>query len=54
VLKWCGYPEPSLPAHFDPKKLAILDLSMSFFSFDIQPITVCLVANYPDIYLVLT
>ncbi|XP_027359978.1 TMV resistance protein N-like [Abrus precatorius] len=36
VLKWCGYPEPSLPAHFDPKNLAILDLSMGFFSFDNQ------------------
>ncbi|RDX94907.1 TMV resistance protein N, partial [Mucuna pruriens] len=36
VLKWSGYPESSLPPHFDPKKLAILDLSMSFFSFKNQ------------------
>ncbi|RDY07086.1 TMV resistance protein N, partial [Mucuna pruriens] len=36
VLKWWGYPEPLLPVHCDPKKFVILDLSMSFFSFDNQ------------------
>ncbi|TKY69644.1 WRKY transcription factor 19 [Spatholobus suberectus] len=36
VLKWCQYPEPLLPADCDPKKFVILDLSMSFFSFDNQ------------------
>ncbi|XP_027362793.1 TMV resistance protein N-like [Abrus precatorius] len=36
VIKWCGYPEPLLPDHCDPKKFVILDLSRSFFSFDQQ------------------
>nr|KYP63958.1 TMV resistance protein N [Cajanus cajan] len=36
VLKWFRYPEALLPAHCDPKKIVILDLSMSFFSFDNQ------------------
>ncbi|RDX74965.1 TMV resistance protein N, partial [Mucuna pruriens] len=29
VLKWWGYPSPSLPPEFDPRKLVMLDLSMS-------------------------
>jgi hypothetical protein len=33
VLKWCDYPESSLPAHYDPKTLVILDLSMDLFTF---------------------
>jgi len=33
VLKWCRYPESSLPADFDAKKLVILDLSMSSITF---------------------
>nr|WIL60004.1 nodulation protein [Melilotus officinalis] len=36
VLKWSDYPESSLPVHFDPKKLVILDLSMSCITFDNQ------------------
>ena len=40
VLKWCDYPESSLPAHFDPKKLVILDLSMGHFTFRNQMIMV--------------
>ncbi|XP_029127419.1 TMV resistance protein N-like isoform X2 [Cajanus cajan] len=37
VLKWYGYPESSLPADFDPKKLVILDLPMSSsFTFNNQ------------------
>ncbi|XP_045810953.1 disease resistance protein Roq1-like [Trifolium pratense] len=38
VLKWCDYPESSLPAHYDPKKLVILDLSMGLFTFGKQKI----------------
>ncbi|KAG4402014.1 hypothetical protein GLYMA_02G107250v4 [Glycine max] len=33
VLKWCGYLESSLPAHFDSKKHVILDFSIRFFTF---------------------
>ncbi|KAK7274824.1 hypothetical protein RIF29_15923 [Crotalaria pallida] len=36
VLTWHGYPDSSLPANFNAKKLAILDLSMSFFTLDKQ------------------
>ncbi|XP_020217819.1 TMV resistance protein N isoform X2 [Cajanus cajan] len=36
VLKWCAYPESSLPADFDPKKLVILDLPTSSFTFNNQ------------------
>lgn len=45
VLKWCNYPASSLPAHFNPKKLIILDLSMSQFTFENQLIMVCVVAK---------
>nr|KYP65899.1 TMV resistance protein N [Cajanus cajan] len=38
VLKWTAYPESSLPANFDPKKLVILDLPMSYFTFADQVI----------------
>ncbi|KAK7274819.1 hypothetical protein RIF29_15918 [Crotalaria pallida] len=37
VLTWHGYPDPSLPANFNAKNLAVLDLSMSFFTLDKQP-----------------
>ncbi|KAK7386980.1 hypothetical protein VNO78_27402 [Psophocarpus tetragonolobus] len=30
VLKWLGYPSQSLPPEFDPRRLVMLDLSMSF------------------------
>jgi hypothetical protein len=40
VLKWCDYPESSLPARYDPEKLVILDLSMSHFTFGKQKIMV--------------
>lgn len=40
VLKWCDYPESSLPVHFDPKKLVILDLSLSSITFENQVIMV--------------
>ncbi|RHN55369.1 putative winged helix-turn-helix DNA-binding domain, leucine-rich repeat domain, L [Medicago truncatula] len=40
VLKWRDYPESSLPVHFDPKKLVILDLSMSCITFNNQVIIV--------------
>ncbi|XP_029127403.1 TMV resistance protein N [Cajanus cajan] len=33
VLKWSAYPESSLPTNFDPKKLVILDLPLSSFTF---------------------
>jgi hypothetical protein len=36
LLKWCDYPESSLPAHYDPKTLVILDLSMGLFTFGNQ------------------
>lgn len=36
VLKWSRYPESTLPADFDPKKLVIFDLSLSFFTFKNQ------------------
>ncbi|XP_029127417.1 TMV resistance protein N-like [Cajanus cajan] len=36
VLKWSAYPESSLPANFDSKKLVILDLPMSSFTFKDQ------------------
>ncbi|KAK7309791.1 hypothetical protein RJT34_06804 [Clitoria ternatea] len=52
VLKWHGYPASSLPADFDPKELALLDLSLSSYAFENQPIMVCIVANFLDIYLV--
>lgn len=29
VLKWWGYPSQSLPLEFDPRRLVMLDLSMS-------------------------
>jgi len=29
VLKWRGYPTQSLPPEYDPRKLVMLDLSMS-------------------------
>ncbi|CAI8587884.1 unnamed protein product [Vicia faba] len=38
VLKWCDYPESSLPVYFDPKKLVILDLSLSCITFENQVI----------------
>ncbi|XP_045810954.1 TMV resistance protein N-like [Trifolium pratense] len=38
VLKWCDYPESSLPAHYNPKKLVMLDLSMGLFTFSNQMI----------------
>jgi hypothetical protein len=36
VLKWCDYPESSLPAHYDPKTLVILDLSMGLLHSTIK------------------
>nr|KYP65799.1 TMV resistance protein N [Cajanus cajan] len=33
VLKWSAYPESSFPTNFDPKKLVILDLPLSSFTF---------------------
>ncbi|XP_029127720.1 disease resistance protein TAO1-like, partial [Cajanus cajan] len=45
VLKWSLYPEPSLPTNFDPKKLVILDMPMSSFTFKNQLNMVLLVAN---------
>nr|KYP65908.1 TMV resistance protein N [Cajanus cajan] len=36
VLKWSAYPESSLPANFNPKKLVILDLPLSSFTFKDQ------------------
>lgn len=53
VLQWFGYPEPSLPANFEPKKLAILDVSFSSFTFDNQLIMLCIIPTYHEIYLVL-
>ncbi|KAK2429051.1 TMV resistance protein N [Trifolium repens] len=38
VLKWYDYPESSLPAHYNPKKLVILDLSKGLFTFGNQMI----------------
>jgi hypothetical protein len=40
VLKWYDYPESSLPAHYNPKKLVILHLSKGLFTFGNQMIMV--------------
>ena len=51
VLKWRDYPESSLPVHYNPKKLVILDLSDSIglFTFGDQMIMVlifCLMCEF--------
>lgn len=42
VLKWRGYPSPSLPSDFHPKKLAILELPASCMGV-IEPIQASIV-----------
>lgn len=50
VLKWFDYPESSLPAHYNPKKLVILDLSdsMGLFTFGNQMIMVLIFCLFSE------
>ncbi|RHN55372.1 putative winged helix-turn-helix DNA-binding domain, leucine-rich repeat domain, L [Medicago truncatula] len=50
VLKWFDYPESSLPAHYNPKKLVILDLSDStgLFTFGNQMIMVLIFCLFSE------